>query len=334
MLKAWRRYLKFALALGLAHALALSSMAQTDAPIATHQIEGRLQSRAARIGNMRIRLLRMPDLRPAGEIISRLEGEFVFNQLSDGDYVVETFETETFEATSTNVSVRPFDRRRPIRINVQIDLPLKPPPPTYTPGVVAADIDLEVPKPALKHFRAGVKALDEGDSARAIKELQTAIELHPKYYAARLELARELRLRKRPAEAETVLLLLKEIAPKQVDPRIEYGIVLLALERREEAIRELETALRLEEPNWAAHLFLGWALLEQDAAKAETHFRRALKLNEAKAARAYLALARLADAKGQRELALQHLDAYLALAPDAHDAEATRKLAERLRSPE
>jgi hypothetical protein len=52
-----------------------------------------------------------------------------------------------------------------------------------------------------------------------------------------------------------------------------------------------------------------------------------------KAARAHLALARLAEAQGQREVAISHLEAYLLKAPKAHDAEATRRLADRLRSP-
>ena len=76
---------------------------------------------------------------------------------------------------------------------------------------------------------------------------------------------------------------------------------------------ELEAALRIAEASWAAHLYLGWALLEQDQAKAEPHFQRALEIDEQKAARAHLALARLAEAKGQRMVALSHLDAYLAV---------------------
>jgi tetratricopeptide (TPR) repeat protein len=334
MFKAGRLCFGLTLALISMHGAAPRGRAQTDAANPYHQIEGRIHSRAARVSGLRVRLLRMPDLRPVGETFCRPEGQFTFSQLTEGDYVVETFETETFEATATNVQVRPLDRRRPTTVNVLIDLPLRPPPERHAPGVVVADVDLEVPKPALKHFRAGLKALEEGDSLRAIAELRAAIERYPKYYAAHLELGRELRLRKRYAEAEPVILSLREIAPRKAEPHIEYGIVLLSLERREKAVEEFEAALRLEETNWAAHLFLGWALLEKEPEKAEIHFQRALKLDEQKAARAHLALARLADAKGLRELAIQHLDTYLALAPDAHDAEAARKLAERLRSPE
>ncbi|MGI9167333.1 MAG: hypothetical protein ACR2G5_13310, partial [Pyrinomonadaceae bacterium] len=108
-------------------------------------------------------------------------------------------------------------------------------------------------------------------------------------------------------------------------------IVLLELQRREEAARELSAALDLEESNWATHLYLGWPLLEADGNRAERHFQRAVELDERKAARAHIALARIADGKGLRQVALAHLDAYLTLAPTATDAEAVRKLAAQLR---
>jgi len=195
-----------------------------------------------------------------------------------------------------------------------------------------ADVDLNVPKKAQKHYETGMKKLEKGDSTQAIVELRAAIKIFTSYYAARLELGRELRLRKRFPEALEVVEPLAALAPKRAEPRIEHGIILLALQRRDDAIHQLEAALRLGESSWAAHLYLGWALLEQDEAKAEPHFQRAIEIDEHKAARAHLALARLAETKGQRLLALSHLDAYLALAPNADDAEATRKLAERLRS--
>jgi tetratricopeptide (TPR) repeat protein len=107
--------------------------------------------------------------------------------------------------------------------------------------------------------------------------------------------------------------------------------VLLESGARQEAAEHLSKALELDEPNWAAHLYLGWTLLETKPESAEPHFNRALQLDEHKAVRAHLALARIADAKGLRQIAIDHLEAYLKLAPDASDAESARLLAERLR---
>lgn len=309
-------------------------IAQSDSRTVYHQIEGRVQHKTGRVANLRVRLLKLPEMRPVAETFSRPEGQFTFNQVTEGEYSIETMETEIYDATLTNVIVNPLPRNRPTVFTVFVEVSLKPPPAKVKPGELMADVDLNVPKEARKHYQAGMKNLDAGKSPEAIREFQSAIARHATYYAARLELGRELRLQKRLKEAEEVLRPLLEIAPGRADPRLELGIVELMLDRRSDAIISLREALDRQENNWATHLYLGWALLETDAAaEAGTHFERALELDEMKAARAHLALARLAEARGQREVAISHLEAYLAKAPKAHDAEAARRLLERLRSP-
>lgn len=310
--------------------LALAYPARSQEGEVVHQIEGRLQFKTGTVAGMRVRLLRRDSLEPVGDTFSHPDGSFVFTRVSDGDYLVETFETETLEATSTEVTLRPRPRR-PLSFNVFIDIPLKSVPAKTPAGVIAADVDLNVPKAASKHYRNGIKALKSGDSLSAVAELREAIAAYPNYYAARLDLGRELRIEKRFKEAENVLSPLAEIAPKRAEPRLEYGIVLLELKRPDEAAIELREALQLEEANWATHLYLGWALLESQPQEAEPHFKRALELDERKAARAHLALARLADAQGMRQLAIQHLEAYLALMPNAPDTDVARRLADHLR---
>jgi tetratricopeptide (TPR) repeat protein len=310
--------------------LALAYPSRSQEAEVVHQIEGRLQFKTGTVAGMRVRLLRRDSLEPVGDTFSHADGAFVFTRVSDGDYLVETFETDTLEATNTEVTLRPRPRRS-ISFNVFIDIPLKNAPARTPAGVIAADVDLNVPKAASKHYRNGTKALKSGDSASAVAELREAIAAYPNYYAARLELGRELRIKKRFPEAADVLNPLPQIAPRRAEARLEYGIVLLELQRPDDAATELRRALELEEANWATHLYLGWALLESLPDEARPHFTRALELDERRAARAHLALARLADAQGQRQLAIQHLDAYLTLMPNASDADAARKLADKLR---
>lgn len=312
-------------------ALALTAGAQGGR---VHRIEGRLQARTLNVRNIRVRLLRMPEMRPLTETFTRPEGQFTFSLLSAGEYLIETVETDMFEATSTPVTIYVPNPPTPQTVTVIIELSLKPVVLGAPPGKVAADVDVKVPKDAAKRFQAGMKAAADKDSPRAVSEFKAAIELYPKYYAARLELGRELRLQKQFGEAEAALRPLVEVAPKHAEPRIELGIALLSLGKREEAADQLREAVRLEETNWAPHLYLGWALLETDGAQAAEEFKRALQLDEVKAARAHLALARLAQERGDRRLALKHLDSYLELAPEAGDAQAARKLADSLRSPE
>jgi tetratricopeptide (TPR) repeat protein len=263
---------------------------------------------------------------------ARGDGQFSFNRVPTGEYVIETDATDRFAASSTSITVIPLDLRRSEVFRVSIQLSLKPAAATAKPGVVMADVDLDVPKEAQKRYREGMKAQAAGSSERAISELQSALKLYPDYYAARLDLGRELRAHKRFEEAAKVLRPALKLAPKRAEPLIEYGVVLMALARRDEAVAAFSDALRLEETNWGPHLYLGMALLEKEKDEAERHLRRALELNESKASRAHLSLARLASGRGQRQLAIEHLQAYLTLTPDAPDAEPVRQLIERLRA--
>jgi len=295
-----------------------------------HQLEGKLQRKDGVVPSMRIRLVRRDSLEPVGETFSRADGSFVFSRVSDGEYLIETFETDIYEATSTEAILRPRPRR-PTYLNVYIDIPLKT---SSNPkaGVVAADVDLNVPKAAAKHYRAGSQALKEDKFLEAEKELREAIAAYPNYYQARLELGRGLRLKKRYSEGAEILYPVLQIAPGRAEPRLEYGICLLELNRRDESIQELRRSVELEESSWAAHLYLGWALLEISTEQAEPHFARAVELNETKAARAYLALARIADSQGKNDLAIKYLERYLAIMPNASDADAARKLLAKLRA--
>jgi Tfp pilus assembly protein PilF len=331
MIEAGRILVAALFALAFTLTLTRPVAAQSAGTGVTHEIRGRLMIHNDPAGNVRVRLIREDQRRPIAETFSRSYGELEFKYVPEGDYFVETIETDKLEATTTLVRIQPIPRERSITVPVVIDIPVKAAPPTPRPGVIGADVDLEVPKNALKHYRAGMKAMDEGQNDRALAEFQEAIEIYPQYYAARLEAGRELRIRKRYQEAKEILRPLREIAPRRAESHIDYGIVLLELGSREDAITELRTALQQEETNWATHLYLGWALLEEQSDEAERHFKRAIEIDEQKAARAHLALARIANGRGMLQLAIEHLDAYLTLAPDAPDAGAARKLAEHLR---
>jgi Flp pilus assembly protein TadD len=315
---------------------ALPSAAQRapDPPVVRHKIDGRLRISNRAAINMRVRLIRGDQRRPIAETFTRSGGEFEFAYVPEGEYFVETLESKELEATSTVVLIRPFPRERPSTVHVDIDIPEKAHPDRVKPGVVMADVDLKVPKEALKHYNNGMTAMSQNRFELGVEEFRRAIKVYPEYYAARIELGRELRLQKRYAEAEEILAPLRQIAPQRAESWIEHGIVLLQLNRRQEAILDLRHATELEPANWAAHFYLGWALLEEGPDEAESQLKRAIELDEKMAARAHLALARIADSRNQRQLAIEHLEAYLGLQPDAADAEMTRQLAERLRKSE
>jgi hypothetical protein len=271
--------------------LAAGAAAQTGAGGVHHQVEGRIMSRGARTGNIRVRLLRVPEMQPVSETFTRSEGHFRFAQVREGEYAVETVETERFEATFTSVQVRPIPRDKPSTFNVLVELREKPPEPKGKEeiGVARADLDAGAPRKAVERYLAGMRALREGDDERAEEEFREALRIHPSYFSARLEYGRALRKRGLPREAAEVLKPLRAAAPQSAESRIEYGLALLSL-GRQEAAAELGEAVKIAPENWESHFYLGWALLDSDADRSETHLRRAVELDERSAARAHLGL--------------------------------------------
>ena len=165
--------LKIATAMVIVLSLSDLSLAQSSATY--HQIEGRVQSRGRQLRNIHVLLTR--NGRAITETFTNSEGHFVFKSLLEGDYLVETAETDEYEATITNTSVQPIDKQHPtpyIQI-VFIDLPLKAAGKRLPPGVVPADVDLNVPKGALKRYLAGMEALDSGDASRAIFHISPSL---------------------------------------------------------------------------------------------------------------------------------------------------------------
>lgn len=324
------RIAAFALLLLLSPAVAGQS-----AGTGLHQVEGRVWFRGSGgVGLVRVRLLRLPENRPVAETFTRPEGQFRFTNVSEGEYAVESFESERFEAALQNVSVNPVNRNQPTTFTVSIELSAKPPAggATSPPGVAAADVDAGVPRKAVEHYLSAMKALREENFERATSEFKKAIAAHTPFYAARLEYGRELMRRGEHVLAEEVLRPLLDTAPRKVAARVEYGRVLLALKRRDEAVTHLEEAAGLPGAGWEPHYYLGWALLETRADKAEAHLRKAIELDEVSAARAHLALARLAHERGQRAAAIAQLESFLALSPDSQEAASARALAEKLKA--
>lgn len=316
--------------------LAATSAARAQAVgTGVHEVEGHVSFRGERVGQLRVRLLRMPENRPIAESFTRSEGHFRFTHIAEGEYAVETLGTEKFEPALKTVSVSPLARNMPTTFRVSVELSEKAAEgdrKSAPPGVVMADVDAGASRKAVGYYLAGMVALRDGDSGRAISEFKKAVAAHPPYYAARLECGRELRRQGELKEAEEMLRPLRDTAPRKAEARVEYALVLLALGRRDEATAELKVAAGLPAGGWEPHYYLGWALLETRAAEAETHLRRAIELNEGRAARAHLALARIANERGQRAAAVTHLETFLALSPDSQEAQSARTLADKLRA--
>ena len=145
-------------------------------------------------------------------------------------------------AAAATVSVQAAPTINRTVVSVLVDL-MPRPSENRRAAVLAADFDTNVPAAAAKHYAAALKAIESKDSTKAISELQLAIQIFPKYYAARLELGRQFRSLKRFEEAADTLQSLGELAPSRAEPHLEYALVLLGLEKRDESIAELRTEM-------------------------------------------------------------------------------------------
>ncbi|HEX8337360.1 MAG TPA: hypothetical protein VF621_11565, partial [Pyrinomonadaceae bacterium] len=150
------RFAALALLLLLSPAVAAQS-----AGVGLHQVEGRVWFRGrGGVGHVRVRLLRLPENRPVAETYTRPEGQFRFTNVGEGEYAVESFETERFEAALQNVSVNPLIRNQPTTFRVSIELSERAAVggDKTPPGVAAADMDAGVPRKAVEHHLAAMKA--------------------------------------------------------------------------------------------------------------------------------------------------------------------------------
>jgi cellulose synthase operon protein C len=112
---------------------------------------------------------------------------------------------------------------------------------------------------AERHFRSATTLLAEGDAARALVELRTALERDPTHVEARLALARTLRLTGAGAEAFAAFQRVIETAPDNLEARQALAEMAVEIGDWREARRQVD-ALRDFAPAAPATALLGTAL--------------------------------------------------------------------------
>jgi tetratricopeptide (TPR) repeat protein len=118
-------------------------------------------------------------------------------------------------------------------------------------------VDASVPAEARKEFeKAQTYLYDEKDSAQAMRHLEKAIELHPKFFEAQLSLGTLLMDAGKWEEAETSLQLAVEMNPKSANAFFALGEVCFQQSRLAEAEKFLRAGLQLDNRSWKAHFAL------------------------------------------------------------------------------
>jgi tetratricopeptide (TPR) repeat protein len=138
-------------------------------------------------------------------------------------------------------------------------------------------------KAAVDHFESGMEEYDKGSSdhySNAAIKFEQALAADPRYSQAALYLARTYRLLFEMDKAKQYFRRAIEIDPDYVEARSTYGGMLLDIGDLDEAIRQLDAAVKREDNNALAWSLLAQALCRKDLfADSISAAQKSIKLN-------------------------------------------------------
>jgi Flp pilus assembly protein TadD len=252
-------------------------------------------------------------------------GNFVFQGVPPGDYVLVIDREPDFEPLSQSVTVIQPRGTPAQTFYVSIRLNVKGRPETRI-GVLNAEF-ANVPPRARASYDKAQELAQAGNNKAAIEQLKQAIAEYPNFMLAFNELgAQYLRLGEFD-KAEEALAKAMKLAPDSATPLLTHGILLTVQGKFNLAVTELQTALKQRDQSANGHLYLGQALANLGRfADAEAHLMRAVALGGDDVKDAHRFLGAIYLQRGEREKGVAEFETYLKLAPKAKDAEQIRQI--------
>ena len=275
------------------------------------------------------------------EVIPDSSGSFTFSSLAPGSYTVVINAGDDYEISRESVfidsdlnlsrmGVRLPQTTR--RYTVMVHLQLKPNLGIRKPGVVNAAL-AEVPEKARKLYERGLEQSRADDAAKAADSLRQAVTLYPNFPLALNELGVQyLKLR----QINKAIDVLREACKLNADAfpsRLNFGIALLEAKQYAQAEEQLREAVKRNNNSATTHMYLGIALLRQSKfEEAEKELLVAAQANAAQLGMANYYLGGIYWRKKDYARAVEQLEKYLALTPNAPDAERVRATIKDFRS--
>ena len=273
-------------------------------------------------------------------IIPDSSGAFIFSALSPGNYAVVVNAGDEYEIARDNVyidsdlnlsrggmRVPSTSRRYTVMIHLQEKRGA-----AVKAGVVNAAL-AAVPEKPRKLFERGLEQARAGDAARAVESLKEAVALYPKFPLALNELGVQyLKLGHTEKAIETLKEAVK-LNPEAYGPRLNLGIAFLETKKFPEAEEQLRQALKLNSSLPTGHMYLGLCLVRLNRyEEAEKELLLAVEGSNNQLAMAQYYLGGIYWKKEEYPKAVEALEAYLKLTPNAQDAERVRATIKDLRS--
>ena len=274
------------------------------------------------------------------QVIADSSGAFTFSGLAPGNYTVVINAGNDYEIahegvyidTDLNLSrvgarVPPTTRRYTVMAHLQLKTKA-----TTKPAVLSAAL-AAVPEKARKLYEKGVEQARTNDSAKAAESLKEAVSLHPNFPLALNELGVQYLKLRQVNKAIEVLKEACKLDPQAFPSKLNLGIALLEAKQFSDAEGHLREAVKGNPSASTAHMYLGIALLRLNKYdEAEKELLVATTGNASQLAMANYYLGGLYWRKQDYPRAVEQLEKYLALTPNAPDAERVRTTIKDLRA--
>lgn len=274
------------------------------------------------------------------QVVPDSSGSFTFSQLSPGNYTVvvkasdeyETARESVYIDTDLNLSrsgarVPATTRRYTVMVHLQLKQGANAKPAVLNAALAA------VPEKARKLYERGVEQARADDPSKAADSLKEAVALYPNFPLALNELGVQyLKLRQVNKAIETLKEACK-LDPQAFVSRLNLGIALLEDKQFAEAEEQLREALKQNANSATTNMYLGIALLRLSKFDdSEKYLLVATQANAAQLAMANYYLGGIYWRKKDYSRAVEQLEKYLVLAPNAPDAERVRATVKDLRN--
>lgn len=296
-------------------------------------IAGTVYFKSGRPVEMKIRIRLVPMV--GGEIAAMTDdrGRFVFSQVGEGTYTIIVEGDRDYDAATRQVDIERKRNPIPQTYTVSIRLNDRVTPATEKPGVVRADSET-VSKTAMDLYGKAKQLSNNGEHRAAITELSKAVSDSPEFVDAHNELGVQYMRLNELEKAGSALTAALKIKPNSFEPTLNYGIVLFRTRKNSEAEAQFRKAIEQNARSAVAHFYLGRTLTALERYdEAEKELNRALELGGKEMNEAHRMLANLYLAKGDDKRAVAALEQYLKLVPQAPDAAKLRDVIRQLGHP-
>jgi Flp pilus assembly protein TadD len=268
-------------------------------------------------------------------------GAFSFSSLSPGNYTVIVNAGDDYEVSregiyiDTDLNLSRSGVRLPNttrRYTVMVHLQPKAKSGHAKASVLNAAL-AGVPEKARKLYEKGVEQARANDVAKAADTLKEAVSLHPNFPLALNELGVQYLKLRQGDKALEVLKQACKLAPEAFSPRLNLGIALLESKQFSEAEEQLRAALKQNNNAPTAHMYLGITLVrlnKHDEAEKELVVAASQSGNQLGMVSYYLG--GIYWKKQDYPRAVEQLETYLRLTPNAPDAERVRATIKDLRT--